>query len=505
MANAVVGFFLIRFFLGRLGEARYGVWVLIGSIFRYRGIMSLGLNSAIDRQIPVRLARDDHEGVERVVHTALLFYSVLAGLVVLASLVLYAKVGDWFVLEPDLVETAARLILVTGLCFAVSSPLQLTSAVLTGLQRYDLTAKAVLGALLIRTVAIVLLVRGGHGLLVMGLVFGLSEIGLRVVLCASVRRLLPGLTFSFRRVDLGLLKEMLSYGVSTFMYATGALVIYKASDLIIGIFLGTAQVSRFAVAAAGVLLLSQFLQAFTAAIKPAVSDLDARDEQSRVREIAFLTRKYSLLVIIPAGGFLIGLGREFLAVWVGAKFPDQAVVASLAGILAILTVGHCLRLTQHSNFLVLVGRGEHKVFGLLTAVTALVCVCSSVVVVKYSDWGLEGIAWCNAITMGVISGLVLPFYANHKMGITARQSIVHVWWPALSGALPAVILMIVWKRVAPPDSWLDLCAVLLAAVAVTCFCGWFLSLQPIERDRFRRVLKRGPASPETEADEEPLA
>jgi len=82
---------------------------------------------------------------------------------------------------------------------------------------------------------------------------------------------------------------------NTFLYTTGALIIYKASDLVIGIFLGTTEVGHFALAMAGILLLSQFLQAFTAAIKPAVSDLDARDDQARVRQIAFLAQKYSLL------------------------------------------------------------------------------------------------------------------------------------------------------------------------------------------------------------------
>ena len=492
MSNALIGFFLIRFFLGRLGEARYGLWVLIGSLFRYRGILSMGLNSAINRHIPVCLAKDDREGIGKVVSTAMFFFSTLAVLVALLSLVLYAKVSDWFVVEPDLVEKAGQLVLVTGLCFAISSPFQLTSAVLSGLQRYDITGIITIVILIARTVLVVTLLLRGYGLLAMGLVFGLSEVATRAFQCFFVRRLLPNVSLSVRNVDFALLKEMLFYGMNTFMYAMGALVTYKASDLIIGIFLGTAQISHFAVATAGVLLLSQFLQAFTAAIKPAVSDLDARDQQSRVQEIAFLTQKYSLLVIVPAGGFLVVLGRQFLSVWVGAEFHDPAVIGSLAAVLAILTVGHCLRLTQHSNFLVLVGRGEHKVFGLLTAATAVACVVGSVLAVTRFHRGLEGIAWCNAVPMALISGLVLPLYFNHKMRITLRKSIRSVWWPALMGSLPAVALMVTWKVLAPPDSWLELCMVLVTTVIATGLCGWFLSLRPAERQRLRRVLARGP-------------
>ena len=77
VSNALIGFVLIRFFLGRLGEARYGVWVLVGSLFRYRGMLSLGLNGAINRQIPVCLAKGDEQGISKVVSTALFFYSAL--------------------------------------------------------------------------------------------------------------------------------------------------------------------------------------------------------------------------------------------------------------------------------------------------------------------------------------------------------------------------------------------------------------------------------------------
>jgi O-antigen/teichoic acid export membrane protein len=408
-------------------------------------------------------------------------------------------VGDWFAIEPELVRTAGQLVLVTGLCFAVSSPLQLTTAMLSGLQRYDVISIVTLAILVGRTVMVVLLVARGYGLLAMGLVFGLSDICARALQFCFARRLLPGVSLALGNVDLRLLKEMLFYGLNTFMYATGALVIYKASDLVIAVFLGTSAVSRFAVATAGVLLLSQLLRAFTAAIKPAVSDLDAREEHARVKEIAFLTQKYSLLLILPAGCFLAVLGKEFLAVWVGSKFQDAAIVDSLAVVLAVLALGHCLRLAQHSNFLVLVGRGEHRAFGLLTAVTAILCVSGSVVALKYFDWGLLGVAWCNAVPMALISGLVLPVYFNRKMGIAWRESVAHVWRPALVGGLPAAVMMGVWKLVARPNSWLELCAVVMAAAIVTGVCAWFLSLRQVERRRLLAALGRAKVTPAAES------
>ncbi|NLZ07566.1 MAG: oligosaccharide flippase family protein [Phycisphaerae bacterium] len=491
VSNALIGFVLIRFFLGRLGEARYGVWVLVGSLFRYRGMLSLGLNGAINRQIPVCLAKGDEQGISKVVSTALFFYSALGIVLALLTVLLYAKIGDWFAIEREQIEVAGRLVLVVGLAFALASPLQLTTAVLSGLQRYDVINMATLVVLAVRTVLLVVLVLCGYGLLTMGLVFGASEIVMRLIQSLFIRRLLPGVSLSRRNIDPVLLKDMLSYGTNTFLYAMGGLIVCKAGDLIAGIFLGTSAVSRFAVASAAVLLLSQLLQAFTAAIKPAVSELDTRDDHAKVKEIAFLTQKYSLLVLIPASAFLIVMGREFLSVWVGEKFSDPTVVGSLATVLAVLTAGHGLMLAQHSNFLVLTGRGEHGVFGALAAVTAILCIAGSVFAVKSLGWGLEGIAWFGFVPMAIVSGLVVPIYFNRRMKIATRESLVCVWRPALAGSLPAVAVIVAWKVLLPPDSWPALLGAIVASGAVACLCAWLFSIDPAERRRLLVVLRRG--------------
>jgi O-antigen/teichoic acid export membrane protein len=495
MSNAVVSFLLIGFFLGRLGPARYGIWLLIGDLFRYRSLLGMGLNSAINRRIPMYFARDDEDGIRRVVSTALFFFTIIAVVLVLLTVLFAVKIGDWFTIEPALVRVAGTLMLIVGVGFALSTPLQLTTAVLSGLQRYDMISITTVVILAIRTTVTVVLLLRGYGLLTLGLVYGVSEIVARGTQHILAWRLLPTGYVSWRNIDRVLLKEMLFYGMNTFLYAMGALIIYRASATITGIFLGTPQVAQLYTAAAGLLLMSEFVQAFTAAIKPAVSDLDARDDHARVRQIAFLTRKYSLLVIIPGASFLVVMGREFLTVWVGAKFHDPALIASMATILAILTGGYSLVLSQHSNFLVLSGRGEHKVFGILTAVEAVLCMSGAVFSVKVLGLGLQGIAWSNLVPMALIAGLVLPIYFNRKMSISWRDNLRQVWWPALLGTVPAVALIVVWKYLAPPGSWAGLFAVVGAAGAVTVMASWCLSMDGAERRRLRSVLQRGRSRP----------
>jgi O-antigen/teichoic acid export membrane protein len=491
MSNAIIYFLLIRFYLSCFGWARNGVWVLVGSVFRYRMILGLGLNSAINRRIPMYLAKDDEEGVRKVVSTALFFFSIMAAVLVLLTIVLAVKIGDWFSIEPELVHEASVLTLVVGLGFAASTPLQLTTAVLSGMQRYDMVSIVTIIVLTLRTIVTVILLLRGYGLVTLGLIYGISEIVARGVQHILARRLLPKGYASWRYVDRVLLKEMLFYGMNTFLYAIGALIIYRASETITGIYLGTSKVSQLQVAAAGLLLLSEFVQAFTTAIKPAVSDLDTRDDQEKVRLIAFLTQKYSLLILIPAAAFLMIMGREFLTVWIARTSGDATVVQSMATVLTILTAGYCLLLSQHSNYLVLSGRGEHRVFGILTAIEAVLCVSIAIFSVKVLGWGLEGIAWGNLLPMGLVAGVILPVYFNRKMKISASDSIRQVWWPALLGTVPGVALIVAWKCLAPPASWAGLFSVVAAAAGTTVLSGWFLGMDSDEHRRLLSVLRRG--------------
>ena len=498
ISGTVIAFFLIRFFLAELGEIKYGVWVLIGSIFQYRRLLDMGMNSSIDRYIPVNLARRDDNAIQRVVSTSVFFFAALAVVLALLTLLLYDNIGTWFSIAPEVVGPAGGLVLVVGFSFALAMPLQVSSALLCGLQRYDILNLTELLMLLLRTVLVIVLLQQGCGLLTLGMVFGGSEILVKVVQFVFAWKLLPKVSISFRNVDLPLLKEMLAYGVNTCLYTTGGLLILKATDLVIAIFIGTAEVSQFSVAAAGIFLLAQLLRAFTTAIKPAVSDLDARQEHSHVREISFLMQKYSLLLIVPAACFFIVMGNEFLQVWVGGKFQDPNVVSSMAVCLAVLTVGHGLRLAQYSNFLVLVGKGDHRIFGLLTVLTGLLSVAASVVCVKVFHLGLLAIAWASCLPMAIISGVVLPIYFNTKMRISVRESVVRIWWPALLGCAPAIVLIVAWKYFDSPVSWLSLGTVAAVAAGLTCVSAWCFSMTPRERQRLIKTLvlrRKGPIDP----------
>jgi len=107
---------------------------------------------------------------------------------------------------------------------------------------------------------------------------------------------------------------------------------------------------------------------------------------------------------------------------------------------------------------------------------------------------LLAVAWSNFIPIVLISGLLLPVYFNRKMNVSALEAIMNIWWPALLGCLPSLVIISLWNYLAPPKSWLGISAVVVTAGIVTLLGGWFLSLRPIERKRFSKILLRNKAT-----------
>lgn len=488
--TAVISFFLIRFLVANLGEERYGVWVLVASVFQFRMLLNMGLNSAVNRFIPVYLARQDRDGITKVISTTFFYYSCLSVILLIVSVVVYFNIGNWFKIEPELIRSAQYLVLIVGICFSLSLPLQMSSAILSGIQRYDIINLVSICTLLAKTTLLVILVSRGWGLLMVGFLFAGNEILARLIQFYFSHRLFPKIKISFQGADKKLLIDMVTYGVNSMLYAVGIVILSKASSVVIGIFLGTAEVSYFAISLAGVLLLSQIIQTFSRAIKPAASDLGARSDDTRVNQMAYLSQKYSLLMLIPSCCFFIVMGREFLTVWVGDTIADPAILKTMAAILAILTVANGLRLAQHSNYVVLVGLGEHRVFGILMAANAVLFIISAVVCLKVYGLGLVSVAWSFFAPMVLISGVFLPVYYRYKRKIRLTENIRQVWLPAVGGTLPAVILIVLWKYWLPPDSWFQIAAVVAAAGMVTLIGSWYVSLSDIEKMRFIRIVKR---------------
>src|SRR5688500_17719517 len=72
-----ITFALSPFLVHQLGDTRYGLWGVIGSIVGYLGLMDIGIRVAVTRFTARYEAVGDREATKRLVTTALAMFGVI--------------------------------------------------------------------------------------------------------------------------------------------------------------------------------------------------------------------------------------------------------------------------------------------------------------------------------------------------------------------------------------------------------------------------------------------
>ena len=164
----VIGFFMSPFLVHHLGDSVYGVWMLLGSLTGYLGLLDLGITPSTVKKVAEYRAQDDQNAINRVVTGGVMVFLLIGAVSFLISIVISFFFNDLFP-NPLSRETAAGLVLLTGLNLAVTFPASVFLGVLRGFQRYDIDASVSTLALIARSILIVFLLLNGYGIIALAI------------------------------------------------------------------------------------------------------------------------------------------------------------------------------------------------------------------------------------------------------------------------------------------------------------------------------------------------
>src|SRR3989475_8744190 len=219
--NVAVGIFLSPFILHRLGDAAFGIWVLIFSITGYYGLFDFGIRSSVVRYVSKFTAIADAEDSAKLVNTSLFSYSCVGvfSLLVTCAVSLYAD--RIFRIPPEFYVTTRWLLFMVGASVALGFPLGVFGGILEGLQRFDILNWTSIASTLARAALIVVFLRLGYGLMTVALITVALPVLTSLVRATAVKRLVP-VPFGAGYVNLATLREMANYGSVTFMIIVAA-------------------------------------------------------------------------------------------------------------------------------------------------------------------------------------------------------------------------------------------------------------------------------------------
>ncbi|NUM54362.1 MAG: polysaccharide biosynthesis C-terminal domain-containing protein [Candidatus Hydrogenedentes bacterium] len=442
--DAISVLVLTPYIVWRIGLTDYGVWGLVASFSGYVMLFDLGLCSGYAKFIAEYAARGERERISRLLSTAVFVYAALGIALAAIGFPALGIATDWFATFMGIAtEDRATLVLLVQFAFTlflVNNCVVPLTAVQPGLQRMDLSNAIGFGVSVVKMIATFALLEAGYGLI--GLMYTSGFVAAIFALTSLViaYRLVPGLKLSPIQFDRDEFRAMFSYGWRAQIARLSNLVTFE-TDLVIVSFLyrTLGLVGMYKVGLELANKVRQIPLMFIGALLPAASELDAREDEARLRRLYLISTKYISAITVPLSIFCAAFGGVIMQAWMGSGLGDAAWV------FRILIVGYAANILQGPGTSIALGRGRPDVqmkLGLISMFSNIALTIALAIAIGYF-----GIAIATAASM-----FVSMFWFLRAMRGVAGAGGARVWrdailWPLLAslpGALACVAIEILF-------------------------------------------------------------
>lgn len=481
--NVAVGIFLSPFIVHRLGDAAFGIWVLIFSITGYYGIFDLGIRSAIIRYVSKFHATGEVEELAKVVNTNLFMHTCTCVASMTVTIVLSLYVDRFFKIPPEFHSAARWLLLMTGASVAVGFPLGVIGGILEGLQRYYIQSWMNIGSNLLRAVLIVVALRRGGGLVTIAIItvaLGTLAQLIRAIIAMRLVRVPLGL----RYVKWTTFNTVVRYSSVTFVLLIATRLKFKSDEIVIGAMMSAAAITYFNIGARIVDYAGSVITALAQIFVPMASASEATGDMDRLRKIFVAGNRFCALTIFPICVTLIILGKSLIEVWMGKKY-----VAVSYPVLVVMILPCTVLWAQGASARLLIGIGKHRSWAVVTIVEGISNVILSVLLVR--PFGIVGDAWGTAIPMYCSMIFFMPRHVCRQLNIRLSAYITEAYALPLALCVPLAATLLLLRYWFIPHHFMQL-ALQLAIGGAVYGTGVAWAFYTNRATRIRKLTARPP-------------
>jgi O-antigen/teichoic acid export membrane protein len=476
--NVGTNFLLFPFVVAHVGETASGIWLLLGSLTGYMGLLELGLVPSLTQHVAAAIGADEKEELDRAVSSAL---------VVLLAMMVFALQGLWLVPSlvsvlklPEALQHEAGLVFAVSLAgVALRMPLAAFQAVLLGCQRQDRSNQLWIALGTVKAILTVVLVLAGQGVLAIVLMEAIAHLAAGLLQVHWVRQELPRLTISWRAADRGHARALVGFGGAVLIMNLCSLVIEQTDRLVIGIFLPVHYVTHYAAAWKLYMLAFSLPTILLQALAPVAAHLHGQGASDQLRDIFLRMTKYAVAVALPLSAALALSSGVLLRVWMGPTFADARILVQ------VLLIAFAVTAFNHAGYSALLGmRRVGRLLPIYYVPQAILNLALSLLLVR--PLGPLGVALGTTIAALVLEYPYLRFVLR-EVGVTwggfFAGAVRPTVWPLVAFAPLAAAYLL-----AGPD-WPA-----LVPLAAVCGCAyglifWFGALEAAERNQLFGLVR----------------
>lgn len=465
-----------------LGQNEYGLYQLVQSTVNYLTLMNFGFNSAYIRYYSIANAKHDEAEIANINGMFFNIFMILAGLVVLGGVILYANIG---ILGSNLTAAdyaiAKQLLVIMVLNLAMSMPNSLFVAYMSANERFVIQKLVlIITNLLIPLLNLPLLLWGYGSVGVVSVTLGLTLLRLIVNIVYSIKAL--HIRINFRFFDKAIFIDLLGFTFFIFLSDLVDQLNSNVDKLLLGRMKGTIAVALYSVA----FNLKAHYTTLTWLIPemyiPRINKLAIEGTNEEQTELfAKIGRVNHFIVALVISGFIL-CGRSFIWLWVGDEYDISyyaTVILMLTGYIpAVQTLG--VNIQNAKN--------KHRMRSLVFLGVSVMNVIASIFFIR--RWGVIGTCIGTLLAVLAGNGIFMNIYYHKRLGLN-----VLYFWKEILKATPFLAVPIAFGlgmlKLMPIHSWSTLLLFAGCYAIVYCIALFFFALKKEERatilNKFRRA------------------
>jgi O-antigen/teichoic acid export membrane protein len=461
-----------------LGNEDYGIYALVLGFIAYSFNFNIG--RALTKYVAEYRASGENEKIRDVI-SATFFINIMIGLTGLAIIGLSANwlVVDVFKIEPASQTKTVYALYLSGFIIFFTMMAQVFTAILHGIQRFDVFSK-------IFNVYNFFLI-GGNLLLALS---GFKLIGLLTwnllitfptcfVIMISVKKLLPefGIGLGFKR---GTLKLVLNYswGVIVYQILANVLLLFERSWITRS--LGAESLTFYVVPMMLAVYMHGFISSLMMVVFPLASEL--KDDKAKLLRLYLQATKIVTFLTIFLSLTLMAESRTFLTLWMNPNFAENS-----SNLLVLHTITFGLSAISIISWYMTDGLGYPNYNCLVFVICFIISITGMVWLTK--DFGNIGIASARLAGFGTI--FLSIFYVEHWF----FKRVQFRFWMKLIASLgfAALIAGLVEKLLIQnlPLNWIVFVGSVISGGLVYSGVLWLTGfISEEEKQLFRRLIKK---------------
>ena len=412
IANIAVGFIMMPFLIHRLGDDQYGIWIIVGAIIGFYGLLDAGMGGAINRFLIRALHSEDSGEVNVALSSSFFLFGALGLLSAVITVIIIASV-PYFIVEDVNRSLVQILIGILGLKVAVIFPLASFGGILVAKYRFDIVNYVQMISLVTRTALIIFFVSNDYSIVSVAVITAFDALGASLLTVYFAKKLAPEIRVSWSLVSIAKLRSYYDYGKYTYVATIADRVRFSIDNFVVAAMISVGAVTHYTIAVALFNYYGESMARIFGVISPVLNKYHKLNEWDKLREVFLVVTELSAMMSVLIGGSLIVLGEPFINLWMGESYGDAYMV------LVILCCAGIVAQAQRPSVAILYAIAKHKYYAKITSIEAIANICISIILVEYI--GIYGVALGTTLPLMVNKLYFQPVYTCKQLELPIKS------------------------------------------------------------------------------------